>query len=229
MAARVGDARPLSRRRLLQLLSSIPLVAACLPRRESAPASPIPTEARTAAAAPTAAPATGAPALTLAPTPECREPGQATIAQTEGPFFKPSTPRRTSLVEPGMTGTRLVVTGMVLTRACRPIAGALLDFWQADAAGEYDNAGFRLRGHQLADQAGRYRLETIVPAQYAGRTPHIHVKAQAPNRPVLTTQLYFPGEPRNATDGIFRRELVMTVQKQPTAWTGTFDFVLDVP
>lgn len=167
--------------------------------------------------------------MTLAPTPECREPGQTTVAQTEGPFFKPSSPQRASLVETGVSGTRLVVTGTVLTRSCRPVAGALLDFWQADAAGQYDNAGFRLRGHQFADGAGRYRLETIVPAQYPGRTPHIHVKAQAPNRAVLTTQLYFPDEPRNATDGIFRRELVMKIEKQPTSWTGVFDFVLDIP
>src|SRR3712207_6926313 len=46
---------------------------------------------------------------------------------------------------------------------CRPVAGALLDFWQADARGEYDNSGFRLRGHQFADSRGRYRLRTVVP------------------------------------------------------------------
>ncbi len=40
---------------------------------------------------------------------------------------------------------------------------------------------------------GRYTLETIVPGEYPGRTQHIHVKVQAPNGPILTTQIYFPG------------------------------------
>src|SRR5204862_188663 len=74
---------------------------------------------------------------------------------------------------------------------------------------EHDNAGFRLRGHQLTDAEGRYRLETILPGVYPGRTRHIHVKAQAPSRPALTTQLYFPGEAGNARDGIFDPELLV--------------------
>src|ERR671923_286173 len=73
-------------------------------------------------------------------------------------------------------------------------------------------AGFPLRGHQFTDDAGRYRLETVVPGLYPGRTRHIHVKVQAPNQPVLTTQLYFPGEARNAADGIFNQALLMQVQ-----------------
>jgi len=45
------------------------------------------------------------------------------------------------------SGTRLVVEGVVLSTACTPIPGALIDFWQADDRGEYDNSGYRLRGH----------------------------------------------------------------------------------
>jgi protocatechuate 3,4-dioxygenase beta subunit len=127
-----------------------------------------------------------------------------------------------------MGGTRIVLTGTVLSTSCRPARGALLDFWQADDQGRYDNAGFRLRGHQFADGVGRYRLETIVPGLYTGRTRHIHVRVQAPNQPVLTTQLYFPGEPGNQSDFIFRPELVMTVRDEAGAKTGAFDFVLAV-
>ena len=92
---------------------------------------------------------------------------------------------------------------MVVGTSCRPVERALLDFWQADSNGEYDNQGYRLRGHQFTDAKGRFHLETVVPGLYTGRTRHIHVKVQAPNRPVLTTQLYFPGEPANERDGIF--------------------------
>src|SRR5262249_43421943 len=80
-----------------------------------------------------------------------------TLAQTEGPFFKTGTPLRTSFLEKG-AGTRLVVTGQVLSAGCRPVANALLEFWHADELGEYDNQGYRYRGHQHADAQGRYRL-----------------------------------------------------------------------
>lgn len=164
----------------------------------------------------------------LTPTPSCVDKGTPTPPQTAGPFFKPQSPRRTSLVEPGMAGTRLVVAGSVLATDCRPIPGALVDVWQADDRGDYDNAGFRLRGHQFADEQGRYRIETIVPGAYAGRTRHLHVRVQAPNQPVLTTQLYFPDEPGNQRDGIFRPELVMAVRDGQNPKTAAFDFVLAV-
>jgi protocatechuate 3,4-dioxygenase beta subunit len=65
----------------------------------------------------------------------------------------------------------------------------------------------------------------VVPGLYPGRTRHIHVKVQAPDRPVLTTQLYFPGEAENAADGIFRQELLLDVAAGGRA---SFTFVLEV-
>jgi protocatechuate 3,4-dioxygenase beta subunit len=170
--------------------------------------------------------ATTAGATTLVPTPPCGDDDDddPTPRQTEGPYFTPNSPKRTSLVEPGMAGTPLVVTGMVLTRGCQPVANALVDFWQCDDNGNYDNGGYRLRGHQFTNAKGVYRLETIVPGVYPGRTRHIHVKVQAPRQPVLTTQLYFPDERRNNRDRIFNPELLMRTRGQE----GRFDFVLDV-
>ena len=152
-------------------------------------------------------------------------PTQLTPAQTEGPYFNPGSPARTSLIESGMAGTRLVLSGRVLTPACAPVAGATLDFWQADAGGSYDNSGYRLRGHQLTDAAGRYHLETILPGEYPGRTEHIHVKRQAPGKAVLTTQLYFPDVARNQQDSIFDPHLLVTMQNTATGKAATFDFV----
>jgi protocatechuate 3,4-dioxygenase beta subunit len=167
------------------------------------------------AGAPSAATAEGSPAASatqsLPPTPACGDDDDVTPEQTEGPFFSPNSPERTSLVDPGMAGTPLTVSGRVLSTDCAPVAGALLDFWQADDAGEYDNEGFTLRGHQFSGDNGTFRVETIVPGLYPGRTRHIHVKVQSRNGPVLTTQLYFPDEPRNATDTIFDPALVMDV------------------
>src|SRR3954466_6044397 len=116
----------------------------------------------------------------LAATPSCDDGHEPTEAQTEGPYFTPGSPKRANLVEPGTAGKRLVVSGCVLSRSCRPMKGALLDFWQADAGGDYDNSGFRLRGHQFTSADGRFRLSTVVPGLYPGRTRHIHVKVQRP-------------------------------------------------
>ena len=165
---------------------------------------------------------------TLAATPACDDGDEPTAAQTEGPYFTPDSPERRSLLEPGMDGTRLIVAGRVLTTGCRPVARALLDFWQADAAGEYDNEGFTLRGHQFSDERGRFSLETVLPGLYPGRTRHVHVKVQAPGAPVLTTQLYFPGEAQNDDDPLFTPSLVLAVRASGGRQTGRFDFVLDV-
>jgi len=164
----------------------------------------------------------------LAPTPECRDGVAATLRQTEGPFFKPSSPERVELIESGMGGQPLEVTGFVLTRSCKPVPGALLDFWQADHKGGYDNSGFRLRGHQFTDAEGRFRLHTIVPGVYEGRTRHIHVKVQPEGGRILTTQLYFPGERQNAKDGLFRKDLLMRTAKKAGEVAGRFDFILDL-
>ena len=162
----------------------------------------------------------------LAATPACHDGDEPTLAQTEGPFFKPSSPERIELYEGGMAGQPIELVGFVLTRNCKPIAGALLDFWQADAKGEYDNSAFRLRGHQFSDADGRFRLRTVVPGGYAGRTRHVHVKVQPRGGRVLTTQLYFPGEARNRADGLFRKELLMRTAKNEGWLAGRFDFVL---
>ena len=171
-----------------------------------------------------------AAATTLTPTPACGDDDDddPTPRQTEGPFFTPNSPKRTSLLESGMAGTRLVVTGLVLTRGCQPVANALVDFWQCDDAGNYDNSGFQLRGHQFTDARGVYRLETIVPGLYPGRTRHIHVKVQAARQPVLTTQLYFPEERRNDRDRIFDPELLLRTTSAASGRQGKFDFVLDL-
>jgi len=160
----------------------------------------------------------------LRATPSCGT--EPTRPQTEGPYFKPASPQRASLLEPGMAGTRIAVVGRVVTIDCRPAPRALIDVWHADARGEYDNAGFTLRGHQFTDENGQYRLETVMPGVYPGRTRHIHVKVQAPRQPVLTTQLYFPGEAQNRRDGLFDSALLVAMRETSDGKVAEFDFVL---
>ena len=158
---------------------------------------------------------------------ECTSPAEVTPSLTEGPYFKPNSPERSSLLDSGITGTKLTITGYVLTPDCKPVAGALLDFWQANSQGQYDNSGFTLRGHQVTGADGRYQLETVVPGLYPGRTEHIHVKVQAPNGPVLTTQLFFPGESTNQNDSIFDPKLVLPIQTTGDGETASFNFVVN--
>lgn len=164
---------------------------------------------------------------TLTPTPECRDGDGPTAAQTEGPFYKPRSPQRADLREPGFGGRPVVLSGHVVMRNCKPVPRVLVDLWHADDKGQYDNRGSRFRGHVLTDDAGRYQFRTIVPAQYPGRTRHYHVKLVA-GRTLLTTQLYFPNDPANGRDGLFQRELLMKVTEGGDGVAAAFTFVLDL-
>ena len=173
-------------------------------------------------------PANTAHAQQLAPTPVCRDGDEPTVRQGDGPFFKPKSPERGDLREPGAQARPAELSGFVLTRSCRPLPGAVVDLWHADEKGEYDNIGFRYRGHVITGPDGAFRFRTIVPAVYTGRTRHYHVKVQAPGSRLLTTQLYFPNEPANSRDGLFQRELLMRVADAGDGFTGRFDFVLNI-
>jgi protocatechuate 3,4-dioxygenase beta subunit len=209
----------LSRRTVIGAAVAV-VLAACSKGRST-------TRAATATTAGTAAdPAAPDASTTLAPTPSCGADTHPTPAETEGPYFKASSPAKSNLAADVSSGTRLVVTGSVVSTSCQPVKRALVDVWQADANGQYDNSGYRLRGHLFTDDSGRYRFETVVPGLYPGRTRHIHVKVQAPDGPVLTTQLYFPNEPENARDSIFQKEMLLTVNQNGAGKDGVFDFVV---
>jgi protocatechuate 3,4-dioxygenase beta subunit len=162
----------------------------------------------------------------LDPTPECPGTPKPTIAQTEGPFFKPGASSRRDLASDSPRGERITIAGFVVDTACRPVPNALVQLWHADETGAYDNAGFRFRGHQLTDDRGRWWFTTIVPAVYPGRTRHYHVKVQKPGGRMLTTQLYFPGEPENRRDGLFNEKLLLTLRQTGDGKLGRYDFVL---
>lgn len=218
----------LSRRRLLRAGVGVAVataLTACSRDEEPQSAAGVQPSTTTGQAQATGA-ASGA--TSLAPTPQCvDDDDDLTLAQTEGPYFKRSSPEKSNLFADVSGGARLVIAGAVLTTNCQPVNRALIDVWQADDGGNYDNATYRLRGHLFTDAQGRYRLETIVPGLYPGRTRHIHVKVQAPNGPVLTTQLYFPGEAQNARDGIYNRALEMDVRDVTNGKEATFDFVVN--
>jgi protocatechuate 3,4-dioxygenase beta subunit len=150
-----------------------------------------------------------------------------TLAETEGPYYKTNSPEATNLVQSDTQGTVTTITGQVLDQNGQPVANALLDFWQANASGAYDNSGYTPRGHQYTDANGYYTLTTIQPGLYPGRTEHIHVKVQAPSGPVLTTQLFFPGVAQNSRDSIYDPSLLLNVATNDDGTqSATFNFVV---
>lgn len=156
----------------------------------------------------------------------CGEHHEPTLEVEAGPFFKPNAPLKRDLFPDSPDGERITVAGFVADARCNPLPGSLLEIWHADERGAYDAAGFRLRGHQFADEHGRWWFNTIVPALYPGRTRHFHFKVQRPGGQVLTTQLFFPGEPRNERDHLFDESLLMNIRTAEDGRFARFDFIL---
>lgn len=119
-------------------------------------------------------------------------------------------------------GERIVVHGRVLDENGRPVPGALLEFWQANAGGRYRHVkdhyvaaldpNFGGCGRALTDENGWYHFRTIRPGPYPWRNrindwrpAHIHFSVFGRSFVSrLITQMYFEGEPRNETDGLFK-------------------------
>lgn len=142
-----------------------------------------------------------------------------TPAQTVGPFYPDRLPLdrdndlvRVEGVAEEARGIRVELHGLVLGSVGQPLAGALVEIWQVDAAGIYlhsrggDRArrdpGFQGYGRFTTGADGRYRFRTIRPVPYPGRTPHIHVAVSLPGLPRFATQCYIRDEPQNRRDGL---------------------------
>src|SRR5258708_35066907 len=133
-----------------------------------------------------------------------------------GPFFRPNAPRRVSLSDPGGAGEPVGGEGRIIgADRWQPLEGALIEVWQANAAGHYDIARrgqddtpYHLRVLLQAGGGGSYAFDTIVPGQYAQRAKHIHFFVHARGYEPLATQLYFAGDDRNETDRLIRKSLI---------------------
>ena len=178
-----------------------------------------------------------------------------TPRQTEGPFYPLQRPAGidNDLVhvagQSGVaSGERATVGGKVLDAAGRPVQGALVEIWQANAHGRYndprDNSPqpidprFKGYGTCMTDAEGAYVFHTIRPVAYTGRAPHIHFAVAGPAVPRLVTQMYVDGAPENGRDFVLRgldpaerRRVIVALDKvtgsPEAAWRANFDIVVD--
>lgn len=163
--------------------------------------------------------------------------------QTEGPYFMEVRLNRSDIRTDPLDGQRREGAPLVLalriasatSGLCAPVAGAVVDIWNCDAAGAYsdvrdgrfDTTGKRfLRGYQVTDAEGRVRFTTIYPGWYPGRAVHVHVKVRVKGDTrshEFVSQLYFDDaftdrvharppysarperRVRNTEDGLYRR------------------------
>jgi len=157
---------------------------------------------------------------------------ELTMSTLQGPHYKEGVPRKGDLAK-GIAGEKIIITGKVFDYYdCKPIHGAILDFWQADSTGKYDNDGFNLRGKVISDRNGNYQLNTIIPANETigdlTVPAHIHLKAWLPDNPgdpVLDTQIYFGGDPNK--DRFVKDQLVVKPVNNNGTKFASFDIGLE--
>ncbi|WP_439632087.1 intradiol ring-cleavage dioxygenase [Shinella sp.] len=162
----------------------------------------------------------------LDPAPVCGVDHEPTPRSAEGPFFSLASPERSDITEGRAEGPPLMVGGFVLDRDCKPIARALVELWQANGSGLYDNRGYLLRGHQFSGADGRWGFATVVPGPYGDRCRHIHVKVQRAGGGVLTSQLFFPDDPLHARDSLYDPRLLLQIGQDGSRALGRYDFIL---
>lgn len=176
-----------------------------------------------------------------------QQPCVPTAENILGPYYRANAPFRTRLVQEDQVGIPLLITGSVADTACHPIKDALIEIWQTDHQGAYDNetAEFRFRGRLQTDTQGQYRIETVVPGRYAigervsgyglreavYRPRHVHFKITKPGFKDLITQLYFKDDPYNDKDPYVVKSLIVEYETHGSAaneyWAATFDIVLE--
>ncbi|WP_336515444.1 hypothetical protein [Pollutibacter soli] len=118
-----------------------------------------------------------------------------------GPFYRPDSPVRSSLVFPGAKGTPVELSGKIRHTDCvTPYVNAKVELWHCDSEGQYDNSTqeFRYRGTVFTDDKGNYKFNTMMPVPYGGvgfiRPAHFHLMVTAKGYMPLVTQLYFEGD-----------------------------------
>jgi len=177
----------------------------------------------------------------------------ATPRDAQGPFY-PISPQKdkdadlTRVKGKGgiAKGQIIEIYGQVLDQDLNPIEDVTIDLWQANTFGKYHHPhddseapideNFQSWAILQSGNQGKYRFKTVMPGAYPlnspdQRTPHIHFKISKFGYESLLTQLYFPDQPLNKTDGLYTRktkaqQALMTAKKTETKHVYKYDIIL---
>jgi protocatechuate 3,4-dioxygenase beta subunit len=156
---------------------------------------------------------------------------ELTPPDIEGPFYLPDSPERSNLDTLGEAGVALALSGLVSDATCAPLANVIIEIWHADPSGGYDNSATQnYRGWVRSDADGGYAFTTLIPGRYpnAGtlRPSHIHLKIWRDGAQVLTTQLYFQGDPYLEEDPWAEPARTICLETQAEGFAAVFDIAL---
>ena len=166
---------------------------------------------------------------------KCTPTGQ----DVEGPFYLQGVPFRSKISPQDSEGENIIIiSGKVLDSNCNTISNALIDVWQTDSNGKYDmSTEFWYRGKLKTGVDGTYQFETIKPGNYPSgngfRPAHIHIKVLSSEHKLLTTQIYFKGDPYLAPNDACGsgcrsddKTHIIDLVKENNYWRGNLDIVL---
>ncbi|MDF1792603.1 MAG: hypothetical protein P1U88_11870 [Thalassobaculaceae bacterium] len=130
----------------------------------------------------------------LVRSPFCGKDYGTTPWQPAGEYFLEGAPERVNLADDDPGGVTVELFGSVFDSHCHPVIGARIDIWQSDHFGQYDEEGFKLRGHQVTGPSGTYCFVTVIPAPHDDDPPHFHTRVIGPAGKRLTTNVYLPSD-----------------------------------
>lgn len=180
--------------------------------------------------------------------------GGATEGSNLGPFYLSDAPvkRLGADLSDGRDGATVLVHGKVTDSLHNPLAGAIVDTWQADAAGTYPiqeqgkgQDKYDLRGVFTTDENGRYYYTTVLPKPYtvpydgpvgdllragnrhAWRAAHLHYIVRAPGMNAITTEVFFENTEYLDNDAVFGVRKSLIARLQPARNVGDLGYTLE--
>lgn len=152
-----------------------------------------------------------------------------TFVDGGGPYYQPNAPIRSKLAPDSHVGEILRVSGRVLAADCvTPLQNVIVDIWQANESGNYDDVWYR--GQVQTDADGTYEFETVVPKGYgagtAYRPPHIHFKIWQAGRELITSQMFLPASRAQGIAEAYIMKIETSEMQGVTEHRGTHNIVV---
>lgn len=146
-----------------------------------------------------------------------------------GPYYQPNTPFRENIAPKNNSGEKLIISGKVLKNGCTtPLSNAVVDIWQANETGNYDDSWYR--GRVKTNDKGEYTFTTVVPKGYGEgsgfRPPHIHFKIWEGSNELITSQMFLPASRAQGIEEAYIIKIESIEENGTKIHYGTHDIIL---